>query len=507
MIHTNPFLRLSLRIRIFTLIGFLLAISIAGASIMFWYTTRMDGILTQIIEDDIAGFQTAEALETALVNQKGFVSYYFMDKDEKWLEELQLYRTAFEKQLHKALQKVEHPEYREHLDSIRMMYTKYTNIKDRVILAYQQAHPEDGSILHEQARVLFFKLLQECESYKQYYSEEIRTAREKSKKEAFHLQMIAGFSMFIQVILAIFLINVFISQILKPVQILTEEAGGEARGKTREYNEIKALSQSVEGLILDAGKTRKALVKSRENLMQSEKMALVGKLAASTAHSIRNPLTSVKMRLFSLAKSMDTSSDLKEDFDVISQEIRHIDTIIQNFLEFARPPKLRIEIVSPSGIVDIALLLLKHRLQSYRVKAVVIRKNPLPEIRGDPEKLKEVIVNIVVNACEAIGKEGNIQIEEETLIEGGILQAAVIHITDSGPGVHEGIQEKVFDPFFTTKEEGTGLGLSIAARIIHEHGGILAVSSQKGMGATFTISLPVYQGGQRSYQYGNSDYR
>ena len=103
--------------------------------------------------------------------------------------------------------------------------------------------------------------------------------------------------------------------------------------------------------------TRIELEQSREHLLQSEKLAQIGKLAAGVAHSIRNPLTSVKMRLFSLERTLSLSAAQKEDFDVISEEIRHIDTIVGNFLEFSRPPKLKIQKASPSEVVDMAVQL------------------------------------------------------------------------------------------------------------------------------------------------------
>ena len=114
-------------------------------------------------------------------------------------------------------------------------------------------------------------------------------------------------------------------------------------------------------------KPRSELAKSREHLLQAEKMAMVGKLAAGMAHSIRNPFTSVKMRLFSMGRTLQMTLAQKEDFEVISEEIRHIDTIVQNFLEFSRPPKLVMQSISPSTVVDNTLQLLAHRLKSYEV--------------------------------------------------------------------------------------------------------------------------------------------
>ena len=246
----------------------------------------------------------------------------------------------------------------------------------------------------------------------------------------------------------------------------------------------------MRGLLHDVDETQTQLEKSREHLLQAEKMALVGKLAAGMAHSIRNPFTSVKMRLFSLSRSLQLNETQQEDFDVISEEIRHIDTIVQNFLEFSRPPKLQMQSISPSTVVDATLQLLEHRLNSYDVAVAVHRKGHLPSVQGDPEQLKEVLVNIVVNACEAMVQGGAIVITEEKAYAPPLGKVAVIRIADNGPGISTSLQDKILQPFFTTKEEGTGLGLSIAARIIEEHDGWLDVTSIEGEGTTFIITLP-----------------
>ena len=254
---------------------------------------------------------------------------------------------------------------------------------------------------------------------------------------------------------------------------------------------MKALSRSIHGLLKDYDHTHFELEKSREHLLQAEKMALVGKLAAGMAHSIRNPLTSVKMRLFSLGRTLELSVPQKEDFQVISEEIRHVDTIVENFLEFSRPPKLKIQSVSPSEVVDHVLQLLHHRLESYGVNIKLDRRAFLPEIQADPEQLKEVLVNLVVNACESMEGGGTIAIHEQESVVETLGRAVTIRVTDNGPGIPDSIQGKVFQPFFTTKEEGTGLGLSIANRIVEEHGGWMDLRSEEGEGTTFVITLPV----------------
>jgi signal transduction histidine kinase len=196
------------------------------------------------------------------------------------------------------------------------------------------------------------------------------------------------------------------------------------------------------------------------------------------------------MRLFSLNRTLGLSDAQEDDFQVISEEIRHIDTIVQNFLEFSRPPKLKMQMVSPSEVVDLAIQLLQHRLSSYDVDVHVERKTRLPEILVDPEQLKEVFVNLVVNACEAMRGGGSIVIREEVDFVEPLGRVIVIRVSDDGPGIPESIQDKVFQPFFTTKEEGTGLGLSIVTRIVEEHGGQISVTSKEGEGTTFIITLP-----------------
>ena len=146
--------------------------------------------------------------------------------------------------------------------------------------------------------------------------------------------------------------------------------------------------------------------------------------------------------------------------------------------------------MSPSDVVDMALQLLKHRLESYGTKVMVKRTLRLPRVLLDPEQLKEVLVNLIVNACEAMGDEGTLAITEEIQPKDGIGSCVMIRVTDSGPGIPESIQNKIFQPFFSSKEEGSGLGLSIAIRILNDHGGQLLLKSEPEAGATFTIVLP-----------------
>ncbi len=480
----------SLRTRVYAILFTLVVITFTGSMITVWYTFRMEEILVSITEKHLQTFQTAESLETALVNQKGFVSYFFLDGDPEWLRQLGEYRQIFKEKLNAARHLADTGIQLEVIDRIDHEYSAYVSAKDRVIAYYKDGDKENGFKLHKEVRYLFFTILDLCEQYKEMQIDRIHKATEDGHAQAGKMRYMSVLVSIFVVIMAITLIFFFIQHILEPLRKLAGEAS--RMGPTAApQNEIKSLSHSVRDLIEDVDQTHTELQKSRETLLQAEKMALVGKLAAGMAHSIRNPFTSVKMRMFSLGRTLKLTETQKDDLDVISQEIRHIDTIVQNFLEFSRPPKLKMQQVSPSVIVDLVIQLLEHRLISYEVRIEVIRKRPLPSIPADPEQLKEVLVNLVVNACEAMKKGGQIVISEEETIERPTGRMVVIRVSDNGPGIPGPLVDKVLQPFFTTKEEGTGLGLSIASRIIEEHGGRLNLTSTEGMGTTFTITLPV----------------
>ncbi len=480
--------RISLKNRIYILLTAIFLVTFSGAAVMVWYSYSIEVVLTTITDENLVAFQSAESLEIALVNQKGFVSYYFLDGNPDWLIQLEKYRRIFSEQLGRAKVLAQSERQRTTIRDIALEYDHYIREKDKVIEYYKSGQDQYGSQLHQDVRNRFFSILQMCEDYKKDQTESIINAKQNALTEAARLRDTAMAVIVTHILLVLLLAYLLVNQILNPVRALILET---SRSDNIELsgNDVKTLSKSVRGLIEDVGQTQVELEKSRENLLQAEKMAMVGKLAAGMAHSVRNPFTSVKMRLFSLSRSLKMTGVQKEDFDVISEEIDHIDTIVQNFLEFSRPPKLKMQPVSPSTVVDTAIQLLCYRLESYNVKVDLHRNQLLPAIDADPDQLKEVFVNLMINSCEAMTGGGSIDIHEQVIGPPDRLQAQ-IRIRDNGSGIAPPLAEKVFDPFFTTKEDGTGLGLSIVSRIIKEHGGQIDLVSTEGLGTTFTIVLP-----------------
>jgi len=481
---------LSLRNRILLMLCALVSITVGGGLISIWHTYMMERLLGGVLDADLPALGAARDIKSGLVMQKGYVTYYIQDGDPVWLEELNVHTLAFEGALRTARQAAKTEDEREILNEIESSYVRYNTSRNEVIELVREGKREEAVSLQKRARERFFGIQQLCDRFTELHHERIEQARLATRRQAMTVNRLALAALAGVVLLGAVLAYTLLRNVLGPIRQLAV-APGEARPGGAVQDEVKALGQRFNKLMNDFDQTKSKLEWSRDHLQQAEKWALVGKLAASVAHSVRNPLTSVKMRLFSLERNLTLNREQKEDFEVISEEIRHIDGIVNNFLEFARPPKLKIQSCSPSDVVDTAITLLRHRLESYNVAVEVRRGERLPQVPLDPDQLKEVLVNLMVNACEAMVHGGSILIEEGMGSSEGLGHAVFIKLSDNGPGVPESIQGKMFQPFFSTKEEGTGLGLSIATRIVEEHGGWLDLKSVQGEGAMFIITLPV----------------
>jgi signal transduction histidine kinase len=482
--------RLSIKALVFAMLSGLVVLSVSGGALTFWYAARMDGTLSGILDDSFPAYQAAEELRTALVMQKGLVTYYFLDGNPQWLELLSGSERDFERWLSRARRSSSGDDLaRGLLEQIESGYLRYNKSREEVIAHYREGRREQGMSLHEGVREQFHHLLGLCDQYEDIHESSIARAREEARRGARVIKAAAVSAMPVLAGLGVVLAVFVARQLLLPIRRLAREMDGRAGGPLL-VNGVKDLGTKVHNLLEDVDETQIKLRETREQIRQSEKWALTGKLAAGVAHSIRNPLTSVKIRLFSLARSLDPAAEQKEDLDVIAEEIKHIDTIARNFLEFSRPPKLKMQQVSPSDVVDLTVQLVRHRLESSSTTLEVVRNGRLPRITIDPDQLKEVLANLIFNACEAMGMGGRITVTEEQGVADPLGKVVVLRVADSGPGIPAEIQDSVFQPFYSSKEEGTGLGLSIAKRIVEEHGGWLTLRSKPGEGAMFIITLP-----------------
>jgi CHASE3 domain sensor protein len=171
----------SLRTRIYIILAALVMIPLLEGLIMIWYTIKMEQMVTEIVDKDVVALQVAEGLETAMVNQRGFVTYYFLDGDTDWLRQLGEYRQIFKERLQQAAILADTPELKNAISQIEIEYKLYLDSKDKVISLYERGERDEGSELHNQVRQHFFKILQLCQDYKNIHPLRILSARQEFK--------------------------------------------------------------------------------------------------------------------------------------------------------------------------------------------------------------------------------------------------------------------------------------------------------------------------------------
>ncbi len=252
------------------------------------------------------------------------------------------------------------------------------------------------------------------------------------------------------------------------------------------YQELKTFSQQMEEKIR---KTTADLRKTEAQLIRSEKLAALGQLAAGIAHEIRNPLTSINILIHSLRESLPSKNSHGEDLKVIEEEINRINETVDQFLRFAKPASPLLEKAELIPIFEETLQLLKPQIERRRI-SVQESFRSLPPITIDREQMKQVVLNLLLNAIQAMPEGGRLDLSGAMPDDHEWIQ---LSIRDSGVGIPPEDMDKLFDPFFSRKEGGIGLGLSIAHRIIDQHHGKIEVESTPGKGTHFTIWLPMDQ--------------
>jgi signal transduction histidine kinase len=229
-----------------------------------------------------------------------------------------------------------------------------------------------------------------------------------------------------------------------------------------------------------------ALRAHQEKLVQSEKLAGIGRLAAGVAHEINNPLAAI----LGYARLLRRRSEgqLADDLGIIESEALHAKRIVEDLLDLSRPLASEPEPVDLRALCDDAVARLR---ETARLDSVQVAVSGGARVEGNPQKLRQVVLNLVRNAAEAAGPGGRVDVEVEPAPEG-----ARVSVRDSGPGIAPEARARLFEPFFTTKDDGTGLGLAVSLGIARAHGGSIEAEPAPGGGSRFTVRLPAVPPGR-----------
>ena len=235
------------------------------------------------------------------------------------------------------------------------------------------------------------------------------------------------------------------------------------------------------------------LERSQEQLIQAEKLAATGRLAASIAHEINNPLQAIHNCLHLVARRPLEEDKARYYLNMAQEEVQRLMTIVQRTLDFYRPSKGREVLADVNSLVESVLALANKRLEHGRIKIQRRLSPDVPRLQVVADQITQVFLNLVINAVEAMPDGGELTISTQHR-DGQVY----IRFGDTGPGINPDQAKKIFEPFYTTKHSGTGLGLAVSYGIIQRHGGEIAVESAPGRGATFIVSVPVTRVGVQS---------
>lgn len=225
-----------------------------------------------------------------------------------------------------------------------------------------------------------------------------------------------------------------------------------------------------------------------ERMKRAEKLSALGQLSAGLAHEIRNPLASIDGAARVVQRETHSEERRREFLDIIQKECRRLNGLLTNFLNFARPRQLSLQLVDVDQLVESVLVLARHAGTQQELFLESRIPPRLPKLECDPEQIKQVLLNLTMNAMQAMPGGGSVRVEAQA--RGSEMD---IDVHDQGPGILPGDADRIFDPFFTTKEAGSGLGLSVAHQILTQHGGSLSIARNSKEGATLRITLPLRQ--------------
>jgi len=262
----------------------------------------------------------------------------------------------------------------------------------------------------------------------------------------------------------------------KDVGSVSMAADGDLQSLDRQLNHIVARVEEV----------AQRLQQQQRDMLRAEQLAAVGQLAAGVAHEVRNPLTGIKMLVESALKSENRKPLNLEDLRVIYREVARLEQTVQGFLNFAKLPAPKCSTCDLREVVQQAAALVGTRARQQAVTLAIHLPDVPVSTFIDRGQLDTVLVNLLINALDAMPQGGALEVDVELTADGG----ARVAIADTGTGIAPEVASRLFEPFTTTKPTGTGLGLSISGRILQEHGGALSAGNRPEGGARFLLTLP-----------------
>ncbi len=413
--------------------------------------SKLNNIKSNILLENVSSIRAGYNLEKSILSLKGLKSYYILDGDKKWLAEFQSNMVTFNDWYRKSLQSAYTYEEQKTLSALSQNYYKYLDYHNKIISLVERGNRRAAiDCLLNSSSGVYSTILEESENLISINENKITEA------EGQFLKYIEWSKFLFYVIIILFLI-------FGVILVLTT---------TRSINDkFKIMIES--------------LTANHKKFVISEKKAAIGEIAAGISHELNNPIGIISGFTDLLANKPELTEDDREIIIDINKEAQRCQSLLKQLLDFAKTPEPCYVETNISELIDETLNLFNNQDKYKNISFNFIPSYNLTNIYIEPFQIKQVLLNMIINACDAVDYKGYINVKLERL--GNSVR---ICIKDNGKGISKENIGKIFAPFFTTKLEGVGLGLAICKDIIEKHNGTIDVESEQGNGTEFLILLP-----------------
>jgi signal transduction histidine kinase len=481
------------------------ALLLAAGSYGAWRVHRLGQRGTDIVSENVASMRAAEKFETVIREIRYRLKRYLSTENDRHLDHIAGLLPEAEHWLEQADRLGKTQREQQLIAEIQQGLTATQQVFDEQLQASRGANTGDANELEQVAdEVIHQRVLPPVQEYIALNQQEADRSSRRNRSTANELMfgLLVGTCGGVAGLLAGYLIARRVSRTIIQLSFPLRDVAGKldeivgpvavaADPGLRDLEQVLQLvSQRITTVV-------ERLQESERETLRAEQLAAVGQLAAGMAHELRNPLTSIKA-IIQLAD--EPHGVTPRDREVVQEEIGRLEKSIQTFLDFSRPPHLEPRRLELGSLVQQTIDLVSYRAERQHIELrYAAALEPVPVV-ADAGQIRQVVLNLVLNAFEAVGRGGTVWVEvvatpqpdpqPEFAAAEASLHRAQIRVVDNGPGLPQELGQRIFEPFFSTKETGVGLGLSICRRIVEAHDGEIEVSPRPQGGCVFLVTLP-----------------
>jgi signal transduction histidine kinase len=458
-----------------------------------WSINRLQANLATILQENVASLEAAQGLEIQLRQLRFHSFLLIIDPNEQRHERVDEDHAGFERAMEQVRGSVTQPRQRELVRQIEEGYQRYraelaqsdvpSTGRPLDLARWADAHP----IRHLQTPC------QELLRLSKQEMDQTALESEEVSRRAQTAMLLAGLLGPVSGLIVGFGIARAVSRSIARLSVRLEDARAQldqevASVRLSAGSDLAALDRQLDHVVERVRAVAEQVQRQQQEMLRSEQLAAVGQLAASVAHEVRNPLTSIKMLVGAALKYPQAQALTADDLGVMYKEVGRLEQTVQGLLDFARPPRAVRQATDLREVIGEALDLVRARARQQGVRFDVHQPAEPVIVSVDRGQFKTVLVNLLLNALDALPQGGRVEVG----LRGGA--SAEVTVEDDGPGIAPAVLPRLFTPFASTKPTGTGLGLSICRRVVQEHGGTIAARNRPEGGARFTLTVPAAGG-------------